>query len=109
MGVEATALYFVAPHRVELRREEIDPTGDQVLVRSRLIGISQGTEMLAFHGHLPKELPAGCGSILSAQMFILLIPSNLITLNRLPSCAPLPSSSMPQLPSHPNAVYYVTC
>lgn len=58
MGIEATALYFTAPHKVELRREEIKPVRDQVLVRSQLIGISQGTEMLAFRGHLPREVAA---------------------------------------------------
>jgi threonine dehydrogenase-like Zn-dependent dehydrogenase len=58
MTIEARSLYFTAPYKVELRREEIEAVGDQLLVRSRLIGISQGTEMLAFHGHLPREMAA---------------------------------------------------
>jgi len=58
MSVDARALYFTAPRTVELREEQCRPAGDQVLVRSRLIGISHGTEMLAFRGELPRELEA---------------------------------------------------
>ena len=56
--VNARALYFTAPRTIELREEECRPSGEQVLVRSRLIGISHGTEMLIFRGQMPRELEA---------------------------------------------------
>jgi hypothetical protein len=56
--VKARALYFTAARTVELREEYCRPVGEQVLVRSRLIGISHGTEMLAFRGQMPKGLEA---------------------------------------------------
>jgi alcohol dehydrogenase len=58
MSLEARALYFTAPRTVELREEPLHAERDQVLVRSRLIGISHGTEMLAFRGRMPEELEA---------------------------------------------------
>jgi len=58
MEIKAKALYFTAPGTVEIREEECRPVGEQVLVRSRLIGISHGTEMLAFRGQMPQELEA---------------------------------------------------
>lgn len=58
MSVNARALYFTAPGTVELRKEECRPVEDQVLVRSRLIGISHGTEVLAFRGEMPRGLKA---------------------------------------------------
>ncbi|MBN1835180.1 MAG: zinc-binding alcohol dehydrogenase [Spirochaetales bacterium] len=58
MGHKAKALYFAAPGRVELREEEVAPGPGEVLVRSSLIGISHGTEMLAFRGELPPGLEA---------------------------------------------------
>jgi threonine dehydrogenase-like Zn-dependent dehydrogenase len=56
MSLEARALYFTAPGAVELRREDCRPAGEQVLVRSRLIGISHGTEMLVYRGQMPRDL-----------------------------------------------------
>ncbi|UCF97349.1 MAG: zinc-binding alcohol dehydrogenase [Spirochaetaceae bacterium] len=58
MSLKARALYFSAAKSVEIREEMIEAVGDQILVRSRLIGISHGTEMLAFRGHLPRQLEA---------------------------------------------------
>jgi len=58
MDLKAKALYFTAPRSVELREEECGPVGKQVLVRSRLIGISHGTEMLAYLGQMPHGLEA---------------------------------------------------
>jgi len=58
MNRRARALYFEAPGRVELREERLQAEADRVLVRSRLIGISHGTEMLAFRGRMPAELEA---------------------------------------------------
>jgi threonine dehydrogenase-like Zn-dependent dehydrogenase len=58
MVPEARALYFVRPGAVELRREPLVPQPGQVRVRSRLMGISHGTELLAFRGQLPAGLEA---------------------------------------------------
>jgi 2-desacetyl-2-hydroxyethyl bacteriochlorophyllide A dehydrogenase len=55
--VEARALRFVAPRRIEIHPVEIDPPGaGQVLVRTRWSGISGGTELLAFRGELDESL-----------------------------------------------------
>ena len=56
--VKARALYFTGPGRVEIREELCPQAGQEVLVRSRLIGISAGTEMLAFRGQMPDDLQA---------------------------------------------------
>ncbi len=58
MDPEARALFFVRPGTVELRAEPLVPRPGQVRVRSRLMGISHGTELLAFRGQLPVELEA---------------------------------------------------
>ena len=58
MSIKARALYFTEPRKVELREETLQGRANQVLVRSRLIGISHGTEMLAFRGQLPQEMEA---------------------------------------------------
>ena len=58
MNPEARALYFVRPGRVEVREELLRPSPGQVRVRSRLMGISHGTELLAFRGQLPVGLEA---------------------------------------------------
>ena len=56
MGLKARSLYFTSPGKIELREEEICPKDGQVLVHSRLVGISHGTEMLAYHGLMPRKL-----------------------------------------------------
>lgn len=53
---QARALYFVEPGRVEVREEEIRRGPGEVLVTSRLCGISHGTEMLFFRGTAPGEI-----------------------------------------------------
>jgi NADPH:quinone reductase-like Zn-dependent oxidoreductase len=55
-AVKARALYFTAPRTIELREEDCRPVEEHVLVRSRLIGISHGTEMLVFRGQMPRGL-----------------------------------------------------
>jgi len=55
---EARALYFLRPGAVEVRRETLRPAAGQVRVRSRLMGVSHGTELLAFRGELPAGLAA---------------------------------------------------
>lgn len=58
MAPEARALYFTKPGQVELREEPLLPQPGWVRVRSRLMGISHGTELLAFRGQLPAALEA---------------------------------------------------
>ncbi|HVP20485.1 MAG TPA: zinc-binding alcohol dehydrogenase [Anaerolineaceae bacterium] len=56
--MKRTALYFVAPERVEIIEEEISaPQKNQVMVRTLVSAISPGTEMLFYRGHVPEELP----------------------------------------------------
>lgn len=53
----ARALWFVEPHRVELRSVDLPPLGPaDVLVRTCCSGVSAGTELLAFRGELPDDL-----------------------------------------------------
>jgi 2-desacetyl-2-hydroxyethyl bacteriochlorophyllide A dehydrogenase len=55
--VEARALRFVAPRRVEIQRVEVRPPAPgEVLVRTRWSGISGGTELLAYRGELDETL-----------------------------------------------------
>lgn len=56
--VRARAVYFEAPGRVAIREETLAPAPGEVPVHSRLIGISHGTELLAFRGQMPADLPA---------------------------------------------------
>jgi threonine dehydrogenase-like Zn-dependent dehydrogenase len=56
MAEHARALWFTAPGMIEIRRELITPGAGQVLVKSRLMGISHGTEMLFFRGTFPEHL-----------------------------------------------------
>ncbi len=47
-------LYFTAPHMVEVRHEELRIEEGAVLVESRVIGISRGTESHIWHGSFPR-------------------------------------------------------
>jgi 2-desacetyl-2-hydroxyethyl bacteriochlorophyllide A dehydrogenase len=52
------ALVFTGPRRVEVVEEPIEPPGPgEVLVQARFSAISAGTELLAFRGQVPAELP----------------------------------------------------
>jgi 2-desacetyl-2-hydroxyethyl bacteriochlorophyllide A dehydrogenase len=52
------ALVFAGPRRVEVIEEELAAPGPgQVLVRAVVSAISAGTELLAFRGQIPPELP----------------------------------------------------
>jgi 2-desacetyl-2-hydroxyethyl bacteriochlorophyllide A dehydrogenase len=56
--VKASAVWFVAPQRVEIRDVELpEVTVGEVLVRTRYSGISAGTELLAYRGQLDPSLP----------------------------------------------------
>ena len=55
--MEARALRFVAPRRVEIQRVQVRPPAPgEVLVRTRWSGISGGTELLAYRGELDETL-----------------------------------------------------
>ena len=57
-SMKAHALWLANPRHIEARAEELDSPGpDQVLIRSRLSGISHGTEMLVYRGQVPRDLP----------------------------------------------------
>jgi 2-desacetyl-2-hydroxyethyl bacteriochlorophyllide A dehydrogenase len=57
-GGRATAVSFAAPRRVELVGVDLPPPGPgEVAVRTLWSGISGGTEMLAYRGHVDPELP----------------------------------------------------
>lgn len=55
--MNARQLYFVEPHRVEIREQPLPPLQfDQVLVKNLYSAISAGTEMLVYRGQLPAEM-----------------------------------------------------
>ena len=57
--VHRRALFFTAPHRVQLRDEPLPaPAADQALVETEVSALSAGTELLAFRGQLPGDLVA---------------------------------------------------
>ncbi len=57
-ALEARALWFTALREAELRTEIVPPPGpNEVRVRSLASAISHGTEMLAYHGEVPNDLP----------------------------------------------------
>jgi threonine dehydrogenase-like Zn-dependent dehydrogenase len=47
---------FAAPRRVVVQRVSVTPEPGEELVESRVIGISHGTELLAYRGELPSGL-----------------------------------------------------
>jgi 2-desacetyl-2-hydroxyethyl bacteriochlorophyllide A dehydrogenase len=55
---KATAVSFTAPRRVELVSVDLPAPGEgEVLVRTLWSGISGGTEVLAYRGHITPDLP----------------------------------------------------
>ncbi|HUH99312.1 MAG TPA: zinc-binding alcohol dehydrogenase [Anaerolineales bacterium] len=57
--MQRKTIYFTAPKQIELRREPLPfPGPDEVLVETLCSAISAGTEMLVYHGRLPKEVDA---------------------------------------------------
>jgi 2-desacetyl-2-hydroxyethyl bacteriochlorophyllide A dehydrogenase len=55
--VQARALWFVAPRRVEIRPVEVEPRPRDLVVRTLLSGISAGTELLAYRGDVDPATP----------------------------------------------------
>lgn len=63
----ARAVWFPAPHAVEIRPEPLPPVGPgEILVRAERSAISAGTEMLVYRGQVPPDttldLPTLAGS-----------------------------------------------
>jgi len=58
MEERARAVYFTAPRRIEVREETLHPKSGHVLVRSEVIGISHGTEMLFFRNEVAAGMEA---------------------------------------------------
>jgi 2-desacetyl-2-hydroxyethyl bacteriochlorophyllide A dehydrogenase len=55
--MKARQLWFIEPGKVEIREKELGAlASDEVLVKTKVSGISAGTEMLAYRGQLPEGL-----------------------------------------------------
>jgi 2-desacetyl-2-hydroxyethyl bacteriochlorophyllide A dehydrogenase len=55
--MQGRAVTFVAPHRVEVREQNVpEPKDGQMLVRTLYSGISAGTEMLAYRAEIDPQL-----------------------------------------------------
>jgi 2-desacetyl-2-hydroxyethyl bacteriochlorophyllide A dehydrogenase len=55
--MDVRTLYFTAPETVELRRESLDPPGeDDLLVETTASGISPGSELLVYRGEFPEGM-----------------------------------------------------
>ena len=55
--MKAKQLWFLEPGKVEIREHELASLApDEVLVRTKVSGISAGTEMLVYRGQIPKDL-----------------------------------------------------
>ena len=54
--ISAKAVYFAEPGNIEVRSIDEKRGPDQVLIKSELIGISHGTEMLFYRGAVPRGI-----------------------------------------------------
>ena len=55
--LNARQLYFVKPHQVEIREQQLPSLQpDQVLIKNLYSSISAGTEMLVYRGQLPDDM-----------------------------------------------------
>lgn len=55
---QTRAVWTTGPRSLELRAEHLSPPGPhEVLVRTLVSGISQGSEMLVYRGEAPRDLP----------------------------------------------------
>jgi 2-desacetyl-2-hydroxyethyl bacteriochlorophyllide A dehydrogenase len=56
--LKANALFFTAPHEVEVKEIDLgEPSHGQLVVRTEYSGISRGTELLAYRGEIDPALP----------------------------------------------------
>ncbi len=54
--MKAKQLWFIEPEKIEIREYELASLApDEVLVRTKVSGISAGTEMLVYRGQLPED------------------------------------------------------
>ncbi len=68
--LEARALWFAAPHTLELRPERVLPPGpSEARVRATASAISHGTEMLVFRGEVPEGLPLDLPTLAGSYAF----------------------------------------
>lgn len=67
--MRARALWMVAPGRVEIRAEEVEPAPGTVLVETEASGISRGTEALVLRGGVPEGERARMRAPLQAGAF----------------------------------------
>jgi len=49
-------VWFTSEKKVEIRREQVLPRKDEILIKSSLCGISHGTELLFFNNEIPEKL-----------------------------------------------------
>jgi 2-desacetyl-2-hydroxyethyl bacteriochlorophyllide A dehydrogenase len=52
------SLYFTGPSEAAIRPTSVEMADDEVLVETRVSGISTGTELLIYRGDAPTDLPA---------------------------------------------------
>ena len=52
------SLYFTGPSAAAIRSTSVEMADDEVLVETRVSGISAGTELLIYRGDAPTDLPA---------------------------------------------------
>jgi 2-desacetyl-2-hydroxyethyl bacteriochlorophyllide A dehydrogenase len=52
------SLYFTGPSAAAIRPTSVEMAADEVLVETRISGISAGTELLIYRGDAPTDLPA---------------------------------------------------
>ncbi|RLM54064.1 oxidoreductase [Halobellus sp. Atlit-31R] len=52
------SLYFTDPLETAIRETSVEVSADDVLVETRVSGVSAGTELLIYRGDAPEELPA---------------------------------------------------
>jgi len=52
------SLYFTGPSEASVRSTSVEMADDEVLVETRVSGISAGTELLIYRGDAPTDLPA---------------------------------------------------
>jgi len=52
------SLYFTGPFETAIEETSVEMAADEVLVETRVSGVSAGTELLIYRGDAPEELPA---------------------------------------------------
>ncbi|MDQ2054420.1 zinc-binding alcohol dehydrogenase [Halobellus sp. H-GB7] len=52
------SLYFTGPFETAIEETSVEMAADEVLVETRVSGVSAGTELLIYRGEAPEELPA---------------------------------------------------